>query len=237
MMTDEPDRPPRPVDVTALDITALAEVDAGLPDAAEAARRRTAASADPAAAAVLDALAATRADLAALSTPEVPPAVAARWAAALAAEPERRDGHREPCARSGDVGDRRERSRRTPRRRLLVAAITATVATIALGALVHRPEPPASAVTRVELVALGRASIGTMDVGDLTDPARRDACLRAVAPAAAGEPLLGGRRVVLDGRPGVLLVLATGTRGGLRILTVDPACGPGGGALLAELTA
>jgi hypothetical protein len=98
---------------------------------------------------------------------------------------------------------------------------------------VHRPAP---AVSRVELVALGRAAVGTTDVGDLADPARRAACLRAVAPAAAGETLLGGRRVVLDGRPGVLLVLATGTRGGLRILTVDPACGGrAGGALITQL--
>ena len=91
-----------------------------------------------------------------------------------------------------------------------------------LGALVPRPAPTAPTVTRVELVALGRAAVGTMDVGDLADPARRAACLRAVAPAAAGEALLGGRRVVLEGRPGVLLVLATGTTGGLRIVTVDP---------------
>ena len=55
-------------------------------------------------------------------------------------------------------------------------------------------------------------------------------------PAAAGERLLGGRRVVLDGRPGVLLVLATGTRGGLHVVTVDPDCGPAGGALLAQVT-
>ena len=33
---------------------------------------------------------------------------------------------------------------------------------------------------------------------------------------------------------GVLLVLATGD-GGLRIVTVDPACGPAGGALIAQL--
>jgi hypothetical protein len=74
-----------------------------------------------------------------------------------------------------------------------------------------------------------------MDVGELAHPARRAACLRAVAPAAAGETLLGGRRVVLDGRPGVLLVLATGVRGGLRILTVDPACGPAGGRLITQV--
>jgi hypothetical protein len=90
-------------------------------------------------------------------------------------------------------------------------------------------------VTRIDLVAFGRSAVGTMDVGDLTDPARRTACLRAVAPAAVGEALLGGRRVVLDGRPGVLLVLATGTTGGLRIVTVDPGCGPDGGTLRAQL--
>jgi hypothetical protein len=43
------------------------------------------AAADPAAKAVLDALAATRAELAALPDPPVPPALAARWSAALAA--------------------------------------------------------------------------------------------------------------------------------------------------------
>ena len=42
--------------------------------------------------------------------------------------------------------------------------------------------------------------------------------------------------VVLDGRPGVLLVLATGTRGQLHVVTVDPGCGPAGGTLLAQVT-
>jgi len=116
---------------------------------------------------------------------------------------------------------------------IVAAVVLAAVVATGLGALVHRPAP---AVSRVELVALGRAAVGTTDVGDLADPARRGACLRAVAPAAAGETLLGGRRIVLDGRPGVLLVLATGNRGGLRILTVDPACGgPAGGALITQL--
>jgi len=69
-----------------LDVAALADLDAGLPDEARAARARAEAAADPAAAAVLDALAATRAELAALPTPEVPAAAEARWRAALAAE-------------------------------------------------------------------------------------------------------------------------------------------------------
>jgi hypothetical protein len=229
-----------------LDVAALAELDAGLPDDDRAARARTAAAADPEAAAVLDALAATRAELAALPTPEVPPAVAARWAAALTTEARRRldgpsDRHTVTSRGSGAVATRVPGPpgglwRRVGRRAwppLVAAAVLAAVVATGLGALVHRPAP---VVSRVELVALGRAAVGTMDVGDLADPRRRAACLRAVAPAAAGETLLGGRSVVLDGRPGVLLVLATGTTGGLRILTVDPVCGgPDGGTLIAQL--
>ena len=76
-MTGNVDRP---------DIRLLADLDAGLLDAATARAVRAAAEADPAARAVLDALTATRAELAALPDPPVPPALAARWSAALAAE-------------------------------------------------------------------------------------------------------------------------------------------------------
>src|SRR4249919_3074119 len=67
----------------------LAALDADLPDAARAAARRRAARSDPRAAEVLDALAATRAELTALPELGVPPAVAVRWEAALAAERDR----------------------------------------------------------------------------------------------------------------------------------------------------
>ena len=217
------------------DVAALADLDAGLPDQDRAARDRAAAAADPRAAAVLDALAATRAELAALPTPEIPPAVVARWTAALEAEARHPDRDMVTGGGSEATSNRhtgpRGGSARPAWRPLAAAAVLAVVVASGLGALVQRPVP---AVGRVELVALGRATIGTTVVGELADPARRAACLRAVAPAA-GETLLGGRRVVLDGRPGVLLVLATGTRGGLRILTVDPACGPGGGVVIAQL--
>lgn len=193
-----------------LDVAALAELDADSPDSARAAARR-----DPRAAEVLDALAATRAELAGAGQPEPPPAVAARWAAALAAE-------------------KATRVRRSFRRRVLVAA-AAVVVLGAVGFAALRPVPPAVTVSRVDLVAVATSAVGTVDVGTLADPARREACLREVLPGAAGERLLGGRRVVLDGRPGVLLVLATGTRGGLRVVTVDPDCGPAGGALLATV--
>ncbi|MGZ8749534.1 MAG: hypothetical protein ACXWYP_01505 [Pseudonocardia sp.] len=214
-----------------VDVDALAALDAGLPDAAEAAARRRGARADPRAAEVRDALAATRAELAAAGDPELPPEVAARWAAALAAEPttQQRRG-REAPVRAG---------RGSSRRRLLLATAAAAavlgVVAAAVGVLTPRTAPPALAVSRVDLVAVATSTIGTMDVGDLADPARREACLRAVLPAAAGQRLLGGRRVILDGQPGVLLVLATGTRGGLHVVTVDPDCGPAGGALLAQV--
>ncbi len=68
------------------DVHLLADLDAGLLDEARAREVRAAAAADPAARAVLDALAATRAQLAALPEPSVPAALAARWSAALAAE-------------------------------------------------------------------------------------------------------------------------------------------------------
>ena len=214
-MTDRAPDPSVPPDVAA-----LAELDAGLPDdaAAAAARRRTAA-ADPRAAEVLDALAATRAELAAADEPELPDLVAARWSAALAAE------------RAVPVRSRRRSLRR---RVLLVPAAAAVVGAVMV--VVPRPAPSPLTVSRVDLVAVATSAVGTMDVGALADPLRREACLRAVLPDAVGERLLGGRRVVLDGRPGVLLVLATGTRGGLHVVTVDPDCGPAGGALLAQVT-
>ncbi len=177
----------------------------------------------------LAALAATRAELAALPEPEVPPAVAARWEAALAAE---RDRAR-PAADELLPTPRRRRLR--PRVVLAVSAVAAAVvAAVVLGA--PRPAPPVITVSGVDLVTVATSAVGVVDVGDLGDPARREACLRAVLPDAARERLLGGRRVILDGRPGVLLVLATGARGVLHVVTVDPGCGPAGGTLLAQVT-
>jgi hypothetical protein len=216
-----------------LNVDALAELDAGLPDAAEAAARRRGALADPRAAEVLDALAATRAELAATGDPDLPPQIAARWAAALAAE------RAQPATQQHKGRVARPRPGRGSFHRRLLLATAAAAAVIGLVAAVDvltaRPAQPPLAVSRVDLVTVATSTIGTMDVGDLADPARREACLRAVLPEVARERLLGGRRVVLDGRSGVLLVLATGTRGGLHVVTVDPGCGWAGGALLAQV--
>jgi hypothetical protein len=231
------------------DATALAELDADLPGPVAAARLRAAARTDPRAAAVLDALAATRADLAALPETPVPTEIEARWAAALASEgatsegaasesaSARADPKTQGCA--GTAPDRPTDTRGRPdtapdrdtaksgarvRRLLMAAAVTTGLVATGIGVLPHAGAP-GPAVTRLELVALGRDAVGTMDVGDLADPARRAECLRIVAPAAGSAPLLGGRRVVLDRRPGTLLVLGTGTLGRLRLVVVDPNCG------------
>jgi len=69
-------------------------------------------------------------------------------------------------------------------------------------------------------------------------PARRAACLSAVAPpeVSPNALLLGGRDVLVDGRHGVLLLLAGGGPGRLHVVVVEPGCGPEGGVLLGTRT-
>lgn len=198
----------------------LAALDAGLLDPEEAAAVRAAAADDPRSSAVLQALAATRAELAGLPAPTAPPHVQERLAAALEAE-----------------GRRRRRAPAVLRRVAAAAAVLAVAATGLL--LVSGPEaaPPAVvALARVDLAAAGTAALGVDDLGPLADSARRAACLRAVGPTGArpDDAVLGGRRVLLEGRPGILVVLATGTLGQFRLVVVDPGCGAAGGTLLAE---
>lgn len=180
------------------DVDLLADLDAGLLDPVRAAVVRDAVRADPRSAAVLDALAATRADLAALRPPPLPPGLAQPWAAP-------------PAPRT-----------RAPRRGRLTAAAAVVVA-LAAGAVsgVAGPGAPAD-VTRVELAAVARSTVGLTDLGALADPARRATCLDAAG--RPGAPVLGGRRVRLDGVDAVLLVLPTGQLGSIRVLVVTPSC-------------
>lgn len=204
------------------DVELLADLDAGLLEPERATRVRTAALTDPQAAAVLGALAATRAELAALPTPPVPPGVADRWAAALDAAPRPARTDPEPVrARPRGSGPR------LPRR--AVGAVL-TVAAAVTGVLLARPDGRL-VIDRVELSAVARSTIGVDDLGELTDPVRRAACLSAVG--RADDAVLGGRRVRLDGEQAQLLVLSTGTLGRFRVLVVDLACGPDGGTVLA----
>ena len=218
-MTRPPERPELPVDL-------LADLDAGLLDPARAAEVRAAAAEDPEAAAALAGLAATRAELHGLADPPVPAAYAARWDDALAAEA------------ALDRARSRPRLRLRVRPALVAAAVLAVAAVVVSGVLwAHREQAPVSP-DGVDLVAAGLAVRGDFDVGDLTDPAVRAGCLSAVAPpgVAPDAPLLGGRDVVVDGRDGVLLLLAGGERGRLHVVVVAPGCGPGGGVLLRAQT-
>jgi hypothetical protein len=212
-MSEPPERSPLPADL-------LADLDAGLLDPATAAEVRAAAEQDAEAGAVLAGLAATRAELGEIADPPVPAEYAARWDAALAAE----------AAAVQAVGGRPRR--RGVRPALVAAAVLA--ATVVVGLLWTPREPAPMSLDGVDLVAAALAVQGDVDVGDLADPARRAGCLRSVAaPGVAPDaPLLGGRDVVLDGRTGVLLLMATGEGGRLHIVVVAPGCGPEGGVLL-----
>jgi hypothetical protein len=139
----------------------------------------------------------------------------------------------------GDARPARRSIRRAGRagRRLRPALVAAAVLVGAVVAsLPFGPREPAPlSLDGVDLAAAGLAVQGDLDVGVLADPARRAGCLRAAAPQGVtpDAPLLGGRDVVVAGRPGVLLLLATGrARPGMHVVVVDPECGPQGGDLL-----
>ncbi len=239
-MNDRPD--PLPDVLTDL----LADHDAGLPvdpSALTDARARS----------VLDALAATRAELAAVPPVAIPPDVAARWSAALAAattpparvdrsdtpsspvahgrptradpaepthRPDRRSG---PASRRPDAGPGRARRPRTPRPAVVAGLVLAVVLVVA-GVVGLRRDPPS--ITAAQLGGVARAAVGVREAGPFTDPVRREACLRAVGPPglAPDAPLAGGRSVVFEGRPGVVLLLLTGKLATFRAVVVTPDC-------------
>jgi hypothetical protein len=204
------------------DVELLAALDAGLLAPRRAAEVRAAARDDPRASAVLDALAATRADLAALLVPPVPAEAARSWAGALEAAPPFPQPA-EDRAEDGDGPGEGAGAVVRPFRRRALAALVAAAAVVALvaGGVALTAGPERTALGRVELVAVARSTIGMDDLGPLADPARRAACL---ARLGAPDDVAGGRTVRYEDVPGVLLVLTTGTLGRFRVLVVDDAC-------------
>jgi hypothetical protein len=203
----------------------LADLDAGLLEPTRAAEVRAAAAQDPDAAAVLAALTTTRAELGEVADPPVPAEYAARWDAALAAEPARTTPRVRPLPRH----------RRRVRPALVAAGVLA--ATVVAGLLWFPREPAPASLDGVDLVTAGLGVRGDFDVGELTDPEVRAGCLRAAVPELPPDALLlGGRDVVLDGRDGVLLLLSAGGPGHLHVVVVSPGCGPEGGTLLRAKT-
>jgi hypothetical protein len=97
------------------------------------------------------------------------------------------------------------------------------------------PAPAPAPLSADDPVRALRTGLGARDPGPLADPARRAACLVAHGLPAGTVPL-GSRQVVLDGRPGTLLVLPTGTAARFRLLVVGPECTARSPETLADLT-
>ena len=77
------------------------------------------------------------------------------------------------------------------------------------------------------------ASLGATDLGPLQDRAVLAGCLSANG-VTAGTPLLGSAEVLLRGRPGVLLLLPSGTAGIITALVVGPTCSADDPALITQ---
>lgn len=149
---------------------------------------------------------------------------------------------------SGPADRRDPRRPARNRRRLLVgglAALAALAVLVGIGVGTGRgggapaptaaPGPDAVVVSAADLPRAFRSGLGARDPSPLSDPVTRAGCLVAHGLPAGTIPL-GTRAVVVDGRPGTLLVLATGQAGRFRLLVVGPACAEGRPDTVAEAT-
>ncbi|MHC1558250.1 hypothetical protein ACR9E3_04795 [Actinomycetospora sp. C-140] len=220
---------------------------------------------DPAVAAALERTRADLAEYGA-RTPAMPSGLLADIDRALArerdaGEPEQ-SGARPFHAGRSDAGESAGPAdgalRRRPSARWLVAA-AAAVAVVAVAAAVAAsatagsgptPAPPTAAPgpaptapggTEVPVLAGGdgpaalRAGLGRSDYGPLADTDRLAGCLAAHRVPAGVRPV-GAREVVVDGRPGVLLVLPTGVAARFRLLVVEPGCAAGAPLTVSDTT-
>jgi hypothetical protein len=218
----------------------LANLQAGLLDDAAATALRQRIRHDPEAAAMLASLEQVRYDLADLgnddaSAPEVPAAVTARIGAALRAAP-----------------DTPAHSARQTTRWQLVALVTGVGATLVgavVGALMlaRPPEPTWSSGPTAERITVSRPATElplppwqvtallteTPNWGPLADPDRRAACLSGLGYASS-TPVLGARPVDMNGRPGILMLLAADSPGKVLALVVAPDCTAAHTGLLAN---
>jgi anti-sigma factor RsiW len=218
----------------------LADMQAGLLDDATAAQVRRRARTDEQVARDLAALDRVRRDLAELgsdsaSAPEVPAAVTTRIGAALRSV-------RPPPAHADH--------RSAPKLRTLVAGfgVAAAVIGIGVGAVaLLLPAPPAlpagptaEKVVRPNGFPLTESQLVDLlarqpDLGPLSDPARRAACLAGLGYPTT-TPVLAGAAVDVGGQPGQLLVLPDDPAGTLVALVVRPGCSSIDTGLLAETT-
>lgn len=231
-----------------LTVELLADLQAGVLDDEVAARVRRQVRGDAHAARVLDALNQVRRDVAAVgadpaSAPDPPPQVGARVSAAL----------RSVDPASGGAAGRATHSARPhlrPARTVAaVAGLFAVLAAIGFGtvALLHAPEPAPSTPGDIEHITVSTPPmeiplspseiLGLLDrapdFGSLSDPARRASCLTGLGYPAA-TPVLGARRVEINARPGIVLVIPGDSPHILAAFAVSPNCSAADTGLLAN---
>lgn len=149
-------------------------------------------------------------------------------------------------ARVADLGAFRRRRRALIAGTGLLAAAAAVIAVVAIGnvtggttpgtpatgANASDPSLPPLAVSRDGLPGVLDEALGATDYGPLSLAGRLDACLSANQLNPAATKSLGAREVIFDGRPGVLIVLPTGTAASFRMLVVAPDCAQGNPATI-----
>ncbi|EFG77076.1 hypothetical protein HMPREF0591_3003 [Mycobacterium parascrofulaceum ATCC BAA-614] len=232
--------PDNEADEAPLTVELLADLQAGLLDDESAARVRRRVRDDPEAEQILRALNQVRCDVATLGggpAPEVPPDVTARVAAALAS------------AETGPPVDHAARPRLRPTRVLaMVIGVGAVLAAIGVGtaALVTAPEPAPSAQVTAEHITVSTPPmviplssdeiVGLLsqrpEYGPLADPVRRASCLTGLGYPASTQ-VLGGRRVEINARPGIVLVVPADTPHNLAVYAVALNCNAADTGLLA----
>jgi hypothetical protein len=173
---------------------------------------------------VRGALAATRAELAAVPPLRMPRDLAGR----LAEELDRVD-------READAVARTQRAPAARRRPLVLTAAAAALAIAVALPVARRPAAPEAAVP--DLAGAVAATLAAPPSGPFTDRSRLGACLSAVGAAPPG-PVVGTRETTMNGRSGVLVVMTTGVLGRFRVVLAEPGCGldapTAGGALLVD---
>lgn len=235
----------------------LADLHAGVLDEAVANRLWPQVNADPEARAILDALDSTVADLGALPmapAAPMPPEVATRIDAALAAEVSRtaEPGRDEPPVAPVVSLDnaRRKRNRMLGWGAGVLTAAAAAVVAVAVivpngqqgdGLPAAAPTPADTSTPPLSLrsegglgSALGEVS-GVRDFGPLGDEQRLDACLEAAGIDPDVKPA-GVRPATLDGREAVLVLYTTGEFAQFRLVALSPDCGPDNPEVLLDKT-
>jgi hypothetical protein len=226
-----PGNPPPDSADPPLTVEMLADLQAGLLDDDTATRVRRRVRADPEAEATLRALNRVRSDVAdvsAAAAPEPPPGVTAGISAALRS-----------ASSSGGAAHSARPHMRPARLISAVAGACAVVAAVGVGtaALVNAPTPTPSTQITAEHITVSTPPMAiplsqdqllalldhSPDYGPLNDPARRASCLTGLGYPASTR-VLGAQPIVINARPGVVLVIPGDTPDGLTVFAVAFSC-------------